>query len=51
LLRSKTIEGYPKQIFLLTDGGVSNTEEVIKMVGKNNKYSRFHTIGKGKGAI
>jgi hypothetical protein len=50
LLNAKTIEGYPKQIFLLTDGGVSNTEGVIKMVGKNNKYSRVHTIGIGNGA-
>jgi len=50
LLNSKPIEGYPKQIFLLTDGGVSNTEGVIKMVGLNNKYSRVYTIGIGNGA-
>lgn len=43
------IEGYPKQIFLLTDGGVSNTENVIKLVAKNVKYSRTHTIGIGDG--
>lgn len=24
-LKRKVIEGYPKQIFILTDGGVSNT--------------------------
>ena len=49
LINSKLIEGYPKQIFLLTDGGVSNTEGVIKMVGQNNKFSRVHTIGIGDG--
>lgn len=43
------IEGYPRQIFLLTDGGVENTEGVIRMVGLNNKYSRIHTIGIGNG--
>jgi hypothetical protein len=50
LLNGKLLEGYPKQIFLLTDGGVSNTEGVIKMVKLNNKYSRVHTIGIGNGA-
>lgn len=34
ILIKKVIEGYPKQIFLLTDGGVSNTEGVIALVGK-----------------
>ena len=49
LIGSKPIEGYPKQIFLLTDGGVSNTEGVIRMVGHNTKFSRVHTIGIGNG--
>ena len=49
LISSKLIEGYPKQIFLLTDGGVSNTEGVIRMVGQNNRFSRVHTIGIGNG--
>ena len=44
------IPGYPKQIFLLTDGEVSNTEKVIEAVRKNVKYSRVHTIGIGSGA-
>lgn len=49
LITGKPIDGYPKQIFLLTDGGVSNTEGVINMVALNNKYSRVHTIGIGNG--
>lgn len=49
LIVQKPIDGYPRQIFLLTDGGVSNTEGVINMVGVNNKYSRVHTIGIGNG--
>lgn len=50
LLTEKVRNGYPKQIFLLTDGGVSNTEGVIKMVSNNNKFARVHTIGIGNGA-
>ena len=49
LLEEKVIEGYPRQIFLLTDGGVSNTQGVIKMVKKNTKYCRVHSIGIGNG--
>lgn len=43
-------EGYPRHIFLLTDGGVSNTQGVIQMVKKSTKYCRVHTIGIGNGA-
>lgn len=49
ILKEKPIEGYPKQIFLLTDGAVSNTEDVVDMVGQNSKFSRVHTIGIGNG--
>lgn len=34
----------------MTDGDVSNTEGVIRMVAINVKYSRVHTIGVGSGA-
>lgn len=51
LLTSAQLEGgYPKQIFLLTDGSVSRTNEVVKMVGSHSKYARVHTIGIGNGA-
>jgi hypothetical protein len=50
ILKAKVIEGYPKQIFLLTDGEVSDTEKVIDLVRRNIKYSRVHTIGIGSGA-
>lgn len=49
ILKSKVIEGYPKQVFLLTDGQVLDTENVIDLVRKNVKYSRVHTIGIGSG--
>jgi Ca-activated chloride channel homolog len=47
VITQKPIEGFAKQIFLLTDGGVSNTHGVIRMIEANNKYSRVHTIGIG----
>jgi len=50
ILKANVIEGYPKQIFLLTDEEVSNIESVIELVRKNIKYSRVHTIGIGDGA-
>jgi len=50
LLKEKVQEGYPRHVFLLTDGGVSNTQGVIEMVKKNTKYCRVHSIGIGNGA-
>lgn len=50
IFSSPVIEGYPKQIFLLTDGAVSNTEGVIQLVGQHTKFCRVHTIGIGNGA-
>lgn len=50
ILHEKVQEGYPKHVFLLTDGGVGNTEHVISLVRKNTKYCRVHSIGIGNGA-
>ncbi len=49
-INKNPIDGYPRQMFLLTDGGVFNTKEVVNMVANHNKYSRVHTIGIGNGA-
>ncbi|KAL4477543.1 hypothetical protein ABPG74_002693 [Tetrahymena malaccensis] len=43
------IPGYNKQIFLLTDGEVDSPEQVVKLIKKNSKYSRVHSIGFGSG--
>ncbi|CAG2243183.1 unnamed protein product [Mytilus edulis] len=43
-------KGYPRQIFLLTDGRVRNTDEVIKLAKKNNGNTRVFTFGIGDGA-
>ncbi|XP_071169761.1 von Willebrand factor A domain-containing protein 5A-like [Mytilus edulis] len=41
--------GYPRQIFLLTDGEVDNTSEVISLVGSHKKNTRVFTFGIGDG--
>ncbi|EAR96606.2 von willebrand factor type A domain protein (macronuclear) [Tetrahymena thermophila SB210] len=43
----KRISGYNRQIFLLTDGEVDSSEQVIELIKKNNKYNRVHSIGFG----
>lgn len=50
VLKEGVIEGYARHVFLLTDGGVSNTNGVISMVRKCTKYCRVHCIGIGNGA-
>lgn len=49
LLAEKVNPGYPRHVFILTDGGVSNTQGVIQMVEKSTKYCRVHCIGIGNG--
>lgn len=49
-LESQPIPSYPKLIFLLTDGEVSDQAEIFESVKKNINYSRVHAIGIGSGA-
>lgn len=44
-----SIEGYPKNIFILTDGGVENTSSCVKLCGKVSNHSRVHAFGVGEG--
>lgn len=48
-LKRKPIPGYPKHIFLLTDGDVSNTSSVLRLINEERKYSTVHGIGIGDG--
>jgi len=41
------IPGYSRQVFVLTDGQVRNTEDVIELVRKNNIKSRVFCLGIG----
>jgi Ca-activated chloride channel homolog len=42
--------GRTRQLFILTDGQVSNTEEVIALARKNSVHTRVFTFGVGAGA-
>ena len=46
----KPYKGYFRQVFLMTDGEVYNTEEVIESVKSQATEARFFTIGIGSGA-
>jgi len=52
-VRSKTTQEkikYAKKVFLLTDGAVSNPQNVIELIKKFNKDAVVHTFGIGAGA-
>jgi len=42
-------KGYPRFIFLLTDGAVSNTHQVLELIKNNDEKARVFTIGIGNG--
>ena len=48
-LEQKATREYPKHIFLLTDGQVPNTREVLSLIRRERKYSSVHGIGIGGG--
>lgn len=50
VLKSKPKEGYPRQLFVLTDGEVSNTDECIRFVRKHAETTRVFTFGIGNEA-
>lgn len=50
ILGAKPNPELPRQLFVLTDGQVSNTEEVISLVRKHSHTTRVFTFGIGAGA-
>ena len=50
IFNEKSISGYPKQIFLLTDGDVSNDHSVIKLVKDHCTKARVFSLGLGSSA-
>ncbi len=44
------VNGYPRFIFLLTDGTVENTEGVIQIARQKSRNARISSIGIGNGA-
>lgn len=47
IFKQKQINGYPKTLFLLTDGDVLNSKQVIKTIYKYRDICRVYTIGIG----
>jgi len=47
VLNSPAILGYSRQVFVLTDGEISNTEQVIQLVQQNNTKARVFSLGIG----
>ena len=47
IFKQPLIPGYARQVFLLTDGQVSNTEQVISLVQKYNTTARTFALGIG----
>jgi len=50
IFSSQEIDEYARQIFLLTDGDVSNSDGVIQLVRKNANKTRVFTLGLGSSA-
>ena len=50
ILDQAPIKGYARQVFLLTDGAVSNSTQVIQLVKKNSNKTRVFTLGLGSSA-
>lgn len=40
----------PRHIYLLTDGAVGNTKQIVDLIRENRANSRVHTFGIGSGA-
>ena len=49
IYQQKLIPGTPRNIFVLTDGGVGNTDEVKKTVQQNSNSTRVFSFGIGSG--
>ncbi len=49
-LRQQPVEGLARQLLLLTDGQVTNTDAVIAIVRRHAATARFFTFGIGAGA-
>ena len=43
------IKGYPRLVFMLTDGAVGYVTLVVKFIKAHTQYSRISSIGIGNG--
>ncbi|KAM9296999.1 von Willebrand factor A domain-containing protein 5B1, partial [Gastrophryne carolinensis] len=50
ILRQPVCRGYPRLLFLLTDGAVSNTGKVIELIRQHSSFTRCYSFGIGQNA-
>lgn len=50
VFKKKVDHKYPKNIFILTDGAIKNTDQVVAKIRQYNHSVRVHTFGIGSGA-
>ena len=48
-LNSSQLKGFPKVIYLLTDGEVSNSDQIIQLVNQSTSKARVFSVGIGTG--
>ncbi|KAE8594665.1 hypothetical protein XENTR_v10019739 [Xenopus tropicalis] len=50
IFRQPVCRGYPRLLFLLTDGAVSNTGKVIELIRHHSSFTRCYSFGIGQNA-
>ncbi|KAG8431248.1 hypothetical protein GDO86_019189 [Hymenochirus boettgeri] len=50
IIRQPVSRGYPRMLFLLTDGAVSNTGKVIELIRHHSSFTRCYSFGIGQNA-
>ncbi|KAM8927489.1 von Willebrand factor A domain-containing protein 5B1 isoform 2-T2 [Pelodytes ibericus] len=50
IIRQPVCRGYPRLLFLLTDGAVSNTGKVIELIRQYSSFTRCYSFGIGQNA-
>ena len=50
VLTQELDKSLPRHVYLLTDGAVSNTQEILSLIRDHRDRCRVHTFGIGSGA-
>ena len=50
ILKQAPDASLPRHLYLLTDGAVGNTQQIVELIRKNRDQCKVHTFGIGSGA-
>lgn len=50
IFQQNTIDGFFRQVIVLTDGAVKETDTILDLVGKHQNTARVHSVGLGSSA-